>query len=473
LYGFDRSDRPEVLANRSSNVSEVLAVTNYEDLTEFKNFLIRYKLIKLNIDGLRLSEKTLKNDLVCYVFNITVTYDYFYLKTSKVTTKIVVVKNCGKEERGYNYELEESRNLFVVQLLFGIYFLFKSVQTFYNLARIVERINWKLRHPNQYSPKESVELDFNFYRFMLSRNIKSSIITKYDLRYFSTNTICLKLIRPLYYVCTFGYMVQIISSGFNLYGVYFMEEVTQTQMNLSAIAIMCSWIDLYTITSQSNETGLVNDTFFQVYKQFLYFTAYILIVMAAFASFALCIFNQSIFFSNLVGTATALFAFMYGDNIRATFLTYQDNPFAILFLVSIIVVLYSCLAQFYLAVFTIKFQSTSEKTAKLMNLLNKNKEGFMRMQREIIDSKSKNFGEEIHFLMDYLDRKSKVIRSSTIKEGTNDEGGDATFGQPRGVEPRRISQVGLRKKRDLDEDITSTFNEVKLPEKQKTLLRQT
>ena len=473
-------------------------------MTQFKKFLIKYKLLKLNINGLRLSERSIKNDLICYIFNITVTYDYFYLKTAKVLTKIEVVENCSGQVNGYNYELEESRNLYIIQFLFGVYFLYKAVITWYNLARIIERINWKLRNPNQYSPKESVELDFNFYRFMLSRNLKSSVITKLDLRYFSTVKICFKLIRPLYYICLFGYLVQILSSALNLYGVYYMEEVSQVQMNMTAIAIMCSWIDLYTITSQSNESGLVNDTFLQVYKQFLYFTAYILIVIAAFASFAICIFNQSIYFANLVSTVTALFAFMYGDNIRATFLTYQDNPFAIVFLVSIIVVLFSCLAQFYLAVFTIKFQSTSEKTMKMMTMVNKNKEGFIRIQKEIIDSKSKNFGEEIQFLMEYLDRKSKVIRSNSVQadpfedevaldqkpvsksdtptnsKGTGEESGkekdsgqEGDSGKEKNESERRVSHVGMKKKRDLDEDITSTFNEVMLPEKQKSLLRKT
>lgn len=487
-------------------------MTNYEDLGDFKDFLIQYKTIVLNIDGLRLSEKTIKNDLVCYVYNISVSYDYFYLKTAVVKTKANVVENCGKSANNYNYELEESRNLYIVQLLFGLYFLYKGLKTWFDLMRIIERINVKLRSPNAQGAKEDIELDFNFYRFMLSRNVKSTVITKYDLRYFSTTNICFKLIRPLYFVCMVGYVIQVFGSTLNLLGVYIMDEVSQNQMNLMAIAIMCSWVDLYTITSQSNETGLVNDTFLQVYKQFLYFTAYILIVLAAFAAFALCIFNQSIYFSNLVGTAVALFAFMYGDSIRATFLTYQDNPFAILFLVAVIIVLYSCLAQFYLAVFTIKFQTTSDKTNKLITMLNKNKEGFMRMQREIIDSKSKNFGEEINFLMEYLDKKAMYVRGTTLDErnlasfGGKKKGIGSTDFDDEGITGGRASkkdrasknddkrvqaddfdtpalnkdkgalkteEESLKKKKDLEEDIKNTFNESKLPERQKTLLRKT
>ena len=340
------------LANRSNSVPEVLEVMKYTDPTAMKRFLIQYKYIKLNVDGLMLSEKTLRGDLVCYTYNITITYDYFYLKTARVETVASVTKDCSVARNGYSYEQQESRNMFLVQLLFGLFFLYKGVKTWFDLVRIIERINIKLRDPSIGGPAEDIELDFNFYRFMLSRNIKSTIITRKDLKYFSTGNICRKLIRPLYYVCLFGYIVQAFASAYNLYGVYFMDEVTQAQLNLTAIAIMCSWIDLYTITSQSNESGLVNDTFLQVYKQFLSFTAYILVVMIAFSAFALCIFNESIYFNNLVNTLIALFAFMYGDNIRATFLTYQYNPFSVIFLVSVIIVLFSCLAQFYLAVFT-------------------------------------------------------------------------------------------------------------------------
>lgn len=410
--------------------------------------------------------------MVCFVFNISITYDYFYLKTAKVRTRVEVVQDCGSGKEGFYYELQESRNLFIVQLLFGLFFLYKGIKTWFDLTRIIERISVKLRHPNLGGKKEDVELDYNFYRFMLSRNVKTSIITKTDLRYFSTTNICIKLVRPLYYVCMFGYLMQIFSASYMLYGVYYMNVVTQAQLNLCAIAIMCSWFDLYTITSQSNETGLVNDTFLQVYKQFLYFTAYILIVMAAFAAFALCIFNHSIHFSNLVGTVVALFAFMYGDNIRSTFLTYQDNPFSIVFLVSIIIVLYSCLAQFYLAVFTIKFQTTSDKTNKLITMLNRNKEGFMRMQKEIIDSKSKKFSEEISVLMDYLGRKSKIIQGGTVvgdpgrfpDSATEEDEPDLL---PAGPPDKPDKQMGL------DEDIRTTFNEARLPERQKKILRKT
>ena len=482
LFGIDRSDKTHSLANRSTSIQEILNVTDYKNLTNFKSFLVQYKYLKIVMDGLQMKEKTLKNEVICYKYNITINYDYFYLKTSKVSKDIEVTENCCVYISSFNYELMTARNLYVVQLLFGIFFLYKAIKTWYDLMRIVERVNVKLRHgPNLRGEKEQIELDFNFYRFMLSRNVKSSIITRLDLRYFSTYGISMKLIRPLYYVCLFGYIVQIFSSCYHLYGVYFMQEVTQAQLNLTALAIMCSWVDLYSITSQTNETGIVNDTFFQVYKQFFYFTVYILIVLAAFAAFALCIFNQSIYFSNLIGTSVALFAFMYGDSIRATFLTYQDSPFSIIFLVSIIIVLYSCLAQFYLAVFTIKFQTTSDKTAKLIGLMKKKEEGFLRMQKEIIDSKSKKFGEEISYLMDYLDRKSKIVRTTTLREpgrklSVEEEEDERTKGNllsiPEAGESRRES-IASRRIKALDDDIASTFNEAKLPEKQKSLLRKT
>lgn len=452
-----------------------------------KNFLIQYKLIKLNIDGLRLSERTLKGDLICYVYNITITYDYFYLKTAKVITEPTVVENCSESKNGYNFELQESRNLFLIQLLFGIFFLYRGIKTLLDLVRIIEKISVRLRDPTIRGSKEEIELDFNFYRFMMSRNIKSTIITRQDLKYFTTSNICRKLIRPLYYICMFGYVVQIFSSSYNLYGVYFLDRISQSQLNLTAIAIMCSWVDLYTITSQSNESGLVNDTFLQVYKQFLSFTAYILVVMIAFSAFALCIFNESIYFNNLVNTLVALFAFMYGDNIRATFLTYQYNPFSVVFLVSIIIVLYSCLAQFYLAVFTIQFQSTSDRTNKLVSMMNKHKEGFIRMQRDIIDSKSKHFGDEICYLMDYLDRKSKIVRTTTLDDKGNPKSDQVGANEDEELDllpkrgdkpvPSNRSSKGMgpsnsRKKKALDEDIMNTFNEAQLTENQKSILRK-
>ena len=457
----------------------------YTDPTAMKRFLIQYKYIKLNVDGLMLSEKTLRGDLVCYIYNITITYDYFYLKTARVETVAAVTKDCSVARNGYNYEQQESRNMFLVQLLFGLFFLYKGVKTWFDLVRIIERINIKLRDPSIGGPAEDIELDFNFYRFMLSRNIKSTIITRKDLKYFSTGNICRKLIRPLYYVCLFGYIVQAFASAYNLYGVYFMDEVTQAQLNLTAIAIMCSWIDLYTITSQSNESGLVNDTFLQVYKQFLSFTAYILVVMIAFSAFALCIFNESIYFNNLVNTLIALFAFMYGDNIRATFLTYQYNPFSVIFLVSVIIVLFSCLAQFYLAVFTIKFQTTSDKANKMISMMNRHKEGFIRMQREIIESKSKHFGDEINYLMDYLDKKSKIVRTTTLDERTITQQMDIEeIDEPDLLPPKKLSRSGKKvspqkmnpnqlKKKALDEDTMQTFNEAEVPAHQLSLLRRT
>lgn len=148
------------------------------------------------------------------------------------------------------------------------------------------------------------------------------------------------------------------------------------------------------------------------------FSAYVLIVIAAFSVFALSMFKRAINFSSLLRASTTLFAQMYGDNIRATFQTYEDSIFAVPYLVCVVIVMYSCVAQFYLAIFTIRYQTESKKTDQMIQRIKDQKEGEIKQQKMLIASKSKHFNEEVNLIVDYLNQKTKNVRGrvSTIRD---------------------------------------------------------
>lgn len=169
----------------------------------------------------------MKKDVVCFIYDIEVTYDFSFLKTSKLSTKITPISNCSATKRQIMYELEESRNVLIIQLILASILFYKGIMIWVNLLHIIESINLKVRNKVPRAKKiKYPKLDFNFYRFLLSRDIESCIIKKNDLRFFNTIKICSKLIRPLYYVSMLGYLVQIYAAVYSLYGVYFMDAVS-------------------------------------------------------------------------------------------------------------------------------------------------------------------------------------------------------------------------------------------------------
>lgn len=216
-------------------------MTSFFDLSAFKvrgclpkAFLIKYKSLSITFSGLKLTLETLKKDVVCFVYEVEVSYDFFFLKTAKLGTRITPISNCSATKRQIMYELEESRNVLIIQLILACLLFYKGIMIWVDLIHIIEGINLKIRNRVPRAKKiKSPKLDFNFYRFLLSRDIESCIIKKNDLRFFSTLKICFKLIRPLYYVSMVGYLLQIYAAVYSLYGVYFMDVVAPCHTGLA------------------------------------------------------------------------------------------------------------------------------------------------------------------------------------------------------------------------------------------------
>lgn len=98
---------------------------------------------------------------------------------------------------------------------------------------------------------------------MNSNNILKPLNTKL-LTEKSPPFLALKMLRPFYFICMAGYVFQIMAGIYNLYNLTFDSTVTDRRLALNGLAIFFSWMDMYTLTSTTRDTGIMSTAFVSI-----------------------------------------------------------------------------------------------------------------------------------------------------------------------------------------------------------------
>ena len=69
-----------------------------------------------------------------------------------------------------------------------------------------------------------------------------------------------KILRPLYWVSMLGYILQIVSSVYNIFAICLQYQISFEQKLLVSISGFLVWIDCYTIASIGSQTGILSKT---------------------------------------------------------------------------------------------------------------------------------------------------------------------------------------------------------------------
>jgi hypothetical protein len=74
------------------------------------------------------------------------------------------------------------------------------------------------------------------------------------------------MLRPFYFICMIGYIFQICAGLLNMYNLVLEIKVTPTRLTLNGLAIFFSWMDMYTLTSTTRDTGIMSTAFISIFK---------------------------------------------------------------------------------------------------------------------------------------------------------------------------------------------------------------
>ena len=234
----------------------------------------------------------------------------------------------------------------------------------------------------------SIEIDFNYYRFMMSKESINNMLTDKVITDFSSWWITLRMFRPLYFVCMTGYFIQGISAIMNIFISVVSTEITQTQLTICSLAVFFSWMDIYTLTSLNKNAGLLSSTFMEITSQVFYFSIGVIVIFFAFVFLGLALYQKITRFSNVARSSITIWSFMFGDAIREVTMYFLDEPLSLLFTTAVILIFTSSLASIYVVLFISKFEShleeLEEAEQKKLSAVKKNREKQLQMDQKFL-----------------------------------------------------------------------------------------
>ena len=206
------------------------------------------------------------NQKICFSMTLSFNLEFFGMKFARNEFESEA-EPCDPEDTiGFKKFTFQKENIVIYVLQFGIsaYFFLRGIVVFLSVVDLLKNIlMWILGLSNN---QTSFSIDFNTFRVLISNKAIIEKLSEQDLVQFNPVSLTFRFLRPLYYVCMFGYVLQMISGATNLYCLFYSIEITQTQLTLTGFAVFFAWIDLYTLTSLSKSSGILSTSIVSIAK---------------------------------------------------------------------------------------------------------------------------------------------------------------------------------------------------------------
>ena len=291
---------------------------------------------------------------VCYSWNIKVQY---YLLNQKFAQKKLIVKPdpCGLIPNTSLYlDLYSEFFVYISQQAVSIYQFLVCVRKIAQIYQTVLSIQLKAKgQSNEYVP---LEIDYNIYRYLRHSPLIDFDIPDKKIADMPLLSLSYRLLRPMFYCCFIGYIIQITSAIYNILVLFENNEIEFNQRLLASLAVFFAWMDCYTISSKKKETGVQSLTLAAAIKRIISFSVGVVIVFIAFSLFASVLYQNQENFSNVGVSMITIFSIGFGDAIRYNMMEINNDPFSQIFAITTIGMFYLCLSQVYVGIFMLKYE---------------------------------------------------------------------------------------------------------------------
>lgn len=197
---------------------------------------------------------------ICYVFDLVHRLDFFAMKLAKykfITEPSPCPPESFKNSSKFGFQ-REAAMVYLLQSFIGIYFIWSGYKVFFGVVNLLKNILlWVLGISDS---QEGFEIDFNTYRLIVSNRSIIEKLSDENISDFSPVRLTLTFLRPMYYPVMLGYFLQVFAGIYNMYSLFFLIEVTQTQLTLTGLGVFFAWLDVYTLSSLSKSTGILSSS---------------------------------------------------------------------------------------------------------------------------------------------------------------------------------------------------------------------
>lgn len=90
-------------------------------------------------------------------------------------------------------------------------------------------------------------------------------MTPKNLVNLNPTNLALIMIRPFFFISMSSYFFQMFAGFINIFNLVFETKVSKMRTAFNGISVFLSWLDLYTLTSTTRDTGIMSTAFMSVF----------------------------------------------------------------------------------------------------------------------------------------------------------------------------------------------------------------
>lgn len=383
-----------------------------KDSIALKNYIKFTNEIGFEIQNFSTSDELYTTEKSCYNWRIKITYQLARQQMASKNINLIPTQCDYLSSQNYFAKNYYVFAMFFVQLLLVGYLQFESVSNQITIMITVQSIKLKLKG----LCKDVIPLNIDYGLYRMIRPIEHINLSMTDKEIISVSKIFIasKIIRPLFWFLILGYLVQIVSVIFNMICIIINDQITHSQKQLISQSIFFAWMDCYSVSSISNQGGVLSKTLLSTTKQIAAISLGVLIIFAAFVIFATCLYQTSDNFSNFGSSSVSIFSIAFGDSIRDNLDKIKFQPFTQIFTIICVLVFYSSVVQVYVAIYIEMYQKKLVKQEDT-KVKDQNK------KRELDELEKKMHARKTEFMYDREQKNLSKIASNISKAGTQNK----------------------------------------------------